>query len=109
LIRQRAVTLQQRFRLCVADCALSVPPGAYSIERDAGTFSAPAWVSDTGALTQLPPDVQLTATATPLFSPNGMAQPVSTFTLTNPLGTMTVTVAATGMVQVCEGMTCPTD
>ncbi len=38
-----------------------------------------------------------------------MAQPISTFTLTNPLGTMTVTVATIGRVQVCEGTSCTTD
>lgn len=107
LIRQRAVTLQVRFRLCTAGCVLSVPPGAYSIEYDAGPLGAPSWLSDTGAVSKLPQDVQLTATATPVFSANGIAQPVSTFTLTNPIGTTTVTVASTGLVQICEGTPCP--
>ena len=75
LIRQPAVTLQARFRLCVTDCVLAEPPGAYSIEYDVGPPGAPAWVSDSGALTPLPPDVQLTATATPVFSGTGRPNP----------------------------------
>jgi Tfp pilus assembly protein FimT len=36
LARQRAVTLKKRFRFCVAGCAVSIPPGGYSVEREDG-------------------------------------------------------------------------
>jgi Tfp pilus assembly protein FimT len=101
LARQRAVTLQKRFRICIRRCAISVPAGTYSLERDDGTVASPRWVSETGATIKLPQDVTV-AGATTTFSTTGQASG-STFTLTNPLGTYQVVVGATGRVQVCEG------
>ena len=101
LARQRAVTVRKRFRVCVSNCAISVPAGSYSIERDDGS-ETPSWLSETGAPVRLPPDVTVCSTATPTFSANGMSNG-STFTLRNILGTYQVTVASTGRVQVCPG------
>jgi Tfp pilus assembly protein FimT len=102
LARQRAVTERKRFRVCLTSCAISVPAGSYSIEREDGT-----WVSDTGAPVRLPQDVTLCSTGTATFSTSGMSVPGSTFTLRNILGIYQITVASTGRVQVCKG-TCST-
>jgi Tfp pilus assembly protein FimT len=105
LARQRAVTLQKRFRVCLRNCAISVPAGAYSLERDDGSPGSPRWVSETGAPVQLPANVTVTATATPAFSQNGMASG-STFTISNVMNSYQVVVASTGRVLICEG-SCP--
>jgi Tfp pilus assembly protein FimT len=102
LARQRAVTERKRFRVCVTSCAISVPPGSYSIERDDGT-----WVSDTGVAVKLPQDVTVTSTwPTATFSTNGMVTPSPTFTVSNIIGTYEIAIASTGRVKVCQG-TCP--
>ena len=97
LARQRAVTLRKRFRVCVSSCAITVPTGAYSVEREDGSF-----VSETGTTIKLPQDVTVSATATTTFSINGGASG-STFTLTNIIGTYEVKVGSTGEVRVCQG------
>ncbi len=97
LARQRAVTLRKRFRVCVSSCAITVPTGAYSVEREDGSF-----VSETGTAIKLPQDVTVTATATATFSISGAAQG-STYTLTNVMGTYQVKVYSTGEVKVCQG------
>ncbi|MBI2115011.1 MAG: GspH/FimT family pseudopilin [candidate division NC10 bacterium] len=97
LARQRAVTLRKRFRVCVSSCAITVPTGAYSVEREDGSF-----VSETGSAIKLPQDVTVTATATPTFSISGAASG-STFTLTNIMGTYQIKVMSTGEVKVCQG------
>jgi Tfp pilus assembly protein FimT len=105
LARQRAVTTQRRFRVCVTSCKITVPEGAYSVEVDLGTPLS--WSSETGAPVRLPPDVTITTNAIAYFTPNGMAS-AATFTLTNLMGSYQVTVASTGQVTVavCTG-TCP--
>ena len=105
LARQRALTSQQRFRICVSSCVILVNAGQYSLERDNGTPSNPKWISETGAATRLPPDVTISASATATFSSNGMASG-STYTLTNLMGQYEVKVASTGQVTVCKG-SCP--
>jgi Tfp pilus assembly protein FimT len=113
LARQRAVTLQKRFRICVTSCAITVPAGSYSLERDNGTPFSSQWVSETGAtirlpgpMPRLPSDVTISATASAAtFNQTGIASG-ATFTLTNLLGTYEVRVASTGRVIVCQG-TCP--
>jgi Tfp pilus assembly protein FimT len=102
LARQRAVTIRKRFRICLTGCAISLPAGSYSLERDDGTPTTPQWVSETGAPVRLPPDVTLTATATPVFRQNGMASG-STLTVSNVMGSYQVVVASTGRVRVCQG------
>ena len=100
LARQRAVTERRRFRVCLTSCAISVPAGTYSIERDDGT-----WVSDTGAPVRLPQDVAITGDKV-TFSISGVASG-DTFNLANPIGFYQIKVASsTGRVKVCEG-TCP--
>ncbi len=106
LARQRAVTLQQRFRICVTDCAIPVPAGRYSLERDDGTALNPRWVSEDGVAVRLPRDVAVSATATASFAPTGTASG-STFTLSNLLGTYQITVSSVGRVRVCEGPCSP--
>jgi Tfp pilus assembly protein FimT len=101
LARQRALTSQQRFRICVSSCGISLEVGEYSLERDTGPPGSPNWVSDTGAATRLPLDVTISATATATFSPTGMASG-STYTLTNLIGQYEVRVASTGQVTVCK-------
>ncbi len=107
LARQRAVTLQKRFRVCLASCAITVPGGSYSVEQDVGTPSIPKWASETGAPVGLPPGVTIAAgKATAVtFTAGGMASG-ATFTLTNLMGTYQVAVDSTGRVRACQG-TCP--
>jgi Tfp pilus assembly protein FimT len=105
LARQRAVTLQKRFRVCVTSCAIDVPVSSYSLERDDGTPSTPQWVSDTGAPVRVPPDVSVGASATATFATTGAASG-ATFTLTNLIGTYQVVIGSTGRVTVCQG-SCP--
>ena len=102
LARQRAVTLKKRFRVCVTSCAIAVPAGSYSLERDEGAPGVPGWVSDTGAVSRLGPGVSISTSATPTFSEIGTAGP-GTVTLTNPIGTYQVAVAQSGRVTVCAG------
>jgi len=106
LARQRAVTTQQRFRVCLSSCAITVPGGSYSVEVDVGTPGHANWTSETGAPVGLPPDVTITTNATAYFTPNGMASG-ATFTLNNLMGTYRVKVASTGQVRVCRP--CPPD
>lgn len=105
LARQRAVTTQRRFRICVSNCKITVPVGAYSVEVEQLPVGSLNWTSETGAAVMLPSSVTITATATATFSANGMAG-ASTYTLTNLMGTYQVAVAGTGLVRVCQG-TCP--
>lgn len=102
LARQRAVTLRAPFRVCVASCAIAVPAGTYSIERSSGSVFA----SESGAAVRLPVDVQLSATATPVFYENGAVVPGSTFRVSNVAGAYEIRVAGNGRVRVCSG-TCP--
>jgi len=101
LARQRALTSQQRFRVCVSNCVLSpMPDGQYSLERDIGLPNKAKWISETGTAIKLPPDVTIGG-STATFSPDGMASG-STYTLKNLAGTYEVTVASTGQVSVCK-------
>jgi Tfp pilus assembly protein FimT len=105
LARQEAITFQKRHRICVTNCAMAVPAGAYSIERDEGTRANPRWVSIKGATVRLPTSVSIATTASPTFDEKGTASG-ATFTLTNLSGTYGLTVASTGRVLVCAGV-CP--
>jgi hypothetical protein len=105
LARQRAVTIKQRFRFCVAGCAISVPAGSYSVEREDGAMGSGHWVNENGAATRLPTDVTIALNATPTFTIIGTAA-AGTVTLANLLGVYEVAVAQSGRVQVCDG-TCP--
>jgi len=102
LARQRAVTSKQRFRICVSSCVITVKAGEYSLERDIGSPGSPNWISETGAATRLPPDVTISASATATFSSSGMANPSSTYTISNLMGDYAVAVAFTGQVRVCK-------
>ncbi len=102
LARQRAVTAQKRFRVCLANCAIPVPTGSYSVERDDGTPLSPQWLSETGAAVRLPQDVTISTSGTVTFSASGIASG-GTFTVTNLIGSYEVAVASTGRVKVCRG------
>jgi Tfp pilus assembly protein FimT len=107
LARQRAVTTQRRFRVCLSNCAITVPQGGYSVEVEQLPVGSLNWTSETGVMVRLPPDVTITASATPVFRANGTLDPSSgvgaMFTLTNLIGTYQVAVATTGRVRVCQG------
>jgi type IV fimbrial biogenesis protein FimT len=101
LARQRAVTLRKRFRVCVSSCAITVPAGAYSVERKDGS----TWTSETGTVIKLPQDVSISASGTGMavFNLGGEATSFTTYTLTNLLGTYEVAVGSTGRIRVCQG------
>jgi Tfp pilus assembly protein FimT len=105
LVRQRAVTVKKRFQFCVTGCAVPVPPGSYSLEREDGALGSGNWVNENGVATRLPPEVAVTANATPKFTITGTASG-ATVTLSNFVGVYNVVVAPSGRVQVCEGA-CP--
>jgi len=100
LARQRAVTIKKRFRFCVAGCAVSVPPGAYSVEREDGAMGSGTWVNENGVASKLPTDVAIAVDAVPTFTLIGTAA-TGTVTLSNPLGACKVVVAQSGRVRVC--------
>ena len=104
LARQRAVTLKKRFKVCVTDCSVPVPPGSYSVEREDVPGSG-TYVSENGIATRLPPQVTIRATAAPTFKITGTAGG-GTITVSNLLGSYQVRVAPSGRVMVCEGA-CP--
>jgi Tfp pilus assembly protein FimT len=105
LARQRAVTIQKRFRICVSGCAIEMPENTYSLEVDEGSLGSPSWRSETGATVRLPTNVSLTATGKATFSPTGTASGI-TFILSNSIGSYQVTVALTGRVMACPSP-CP--
>jgi Tfp pilus assembly protein FimT len=107
LARQRAITLKQGFRICVSptpsvpgsQCLADTPTASYSFDRNTGT----GWFNNTGAVSRLPQDVTVSASATPVFSETGVASPTATFTLRNLIGLYEVRVSITGRVLVCQG------
>jgi Tfp pilus assembly protein FimT len=101
LARQRAVTTQRRFRVCVTGCKITLPAGTYSVEVEQPPMGSLKWSSETGAPARLPPGVCVSANAsgTATFAANGMASG-NTFTLYNLIGEYQVTVASTGQVTV---------
>ncbi len=102
LARQRAVTDRSQFRVCVTNCIISVPVGAYSLERNDGA----GWYSESGAPIRLPDGIAVTASAIASFAQTGIASG-STFTLTNAMGGYQVVVSPTGRVRVCQGSCSP--
>ncbi len=110
LARQRAVTTQRRFRVCLTGCQISVPVGAYSIELEQPPVGSLKWTSETGAAARLPPDVCMSSggSGSVTFAANGMASG-NTFTLRNLTGEYQVIVASTGQVRIAEvtGITVP--
>ncbi len=102
LARQRAVTVRRPFRVCVTSCAIAVPAGSYSVERNDGTPSSAQWVSEHGAVTRLPANVTISLNQTVAFNVTGQTSG-GTFTLTNLIGSYQVVVGSTGRVIVCKG------
>ena len=105
LVRQRAVSLQQRHRICLSTCGSLVPTGGYLLERKEGV----TWVVDL-VRTDIPNGVALTTTAPGgklTFGSKGEVLGASgTMTLANVSGTYEVATATSGRVRVCKG-TCP--
>jgi type II secretory pathway pseudopilin PulG len=101
LARQRAVATQQRFRICVSSCKITLPVGTYSFEVEGPPLGSLKWRSETGAPVRLPPNVCVSANnpGTATFAANGMASG-NTFTLYNLIGEYQVAVASTGQVTV---------
>ncbi len=110
LARQRAVTTQRRFRVCLSGCKITLPTGTYSVEVEQPPLGSLNWTSETGAPARLPPDVCVSAGGSGIvtFAANGMASG-NTFTLYNLIGEYQVTVASTGQVRitVVTGTTLP--
>ena len=105
LARQRAVTIRKRFRICVNNCAIAVPAGSYSVERDDGTPSSMRWVNEQGVVTRLQEGVTVSLNQTVTFNVSGQAA-AGTFTLVNLIGMYEVRVHPAGRVRVCRGV-CP--
>ena len=105
LARQRAVTIRKRFRVCINNCAIAVPAGSYSVERDDGTPSVARWVNEKGVVTRLQEGVTASLSQTVTFNGSGQAA-AGTFTLVNLIGAYEVRVHPTGRVMVCKG-SCP--
>lgn len=103
LARQRAVSLQQRHRICFSGCSAAVPEGGYLLEREQ---AAGVWVVD-ASRSDLPDGITITTTAptgTVTFEAKGeISGAMATITLTNETGTYQLTTAQTGRVQVCKG------
>jgi Tfp pilus assembly protein FimT len=99
LARQQAVATQQRFRICVSSCKITLPVGTYSFEVEQPPVGSLKWTSETGAPVRLPPNVCVSANnpGNATFAANGMASG-NTFTLYNLIGEYQVVVASTGQV-----------
>jgi Tfp pilus assembly protein FimT len=107
LARQKAVSLQQRHRVCFANCAGPVPTGGYLLERkaDPAVPDPGGWVLDL-TRTDLPSGVNFTFTGDKVtYDTRGEAFG-STITLTNSVGTYAVVASASGRVRACKG-SCP--
>ena len=104
LARQRAVTTQRRFRVCMVNCKVALPAGTYSVEVEHPPVGSLKWASETGAPVLLAPEVTIDpgGGTTVTFTVGGMASG-STIILTGPNDSYTVTVASTGQVVVVQG------
>lgn len=104
LARQKAVSLQQRHRICFADCASPVPAGGYLLERkaDPAVPDPGGWLLDL-TRTNLPNGVNFTFTGDKVtYDTKGEAFG-STITLTNSVGTYAVVASPSGRVRACKG------
>jgi prepilin-type N-terminal cleavage/methylation domain-containing protein len=102
LARQKSVSTQVQYRICLSNCASAVPAGGYLLERQAG-----GWVLDV-ARNDLPDGVVVTTNGPGdkiTFDTKGELAGTlgTTTTLTNGTGTYEVRVASTGRVRVCKG------
>lgn len=107
LARQKAVSLQQRHRICFTDCTAPPPAGGYFLERKADpTVPDPGgWALDL-IRSDLPDGVTLTWTGNKVtYDPRGEAFG-STVTVTNSAGTYQVVASSSGRVRACK-VSCP--
>jgi len=107
LARQKAVSLQQRHRICFTNCTAPPPAGGYFLERKADpTVPDPGgWALDL-IRSDLPDGVTLTWTGDKVtYDTKGEAFG-STVTLTNSVGTYQVVASSSGRVRACKP-TCP--
>lgn len=112
LARQRAVSTQQRYRLCFTDCVTSVAPNTYVFERDNGVAGSPAWVAESQMPLAHPQGVSVDATRTSgnrgsvVFDVKGDADAFGTLTVANSAGIYQIKTDRMGRVVVCKGK-CP--
>lgn len=101
LARQKAVSLQQRHRICFANCAGPVPAGGYLLERE-----VPPWMVDVRRA-DLPDGVAINDNAGGKFTfeAKGEVNGGCT-TLTNDVGSYQIRILSSGRVLVSKGP-CP--
>ncbi len=101
LARQKAVSLQQRHRICFANCADPVPAGGYLLERE-----APPWMVDVRRA-DLPDGVAINDNVGGKFTfeAKGEVNGGCT-TLTNGVGSYQIRILSSGRVLVSKGP-CP--
>ena len=105
LARQKAVSLQQSHRICLANCCSAVPAGGYLLERR-DTGDPCGWKQDL-TRSDLPNGLTVTWTGDKVsYDAKGEAVLGSTVTLTNSVGTYDVVAAPSGRVRACKGV-CP--
>jgi prepilin-type N-terminal cleavage/methylation domain-containing protein len=104
LARQKAVSLQQRHRICLANCGSPVPAGGYLLEREDGAVPG-GWALDL-TRSDLPNGLTVTWIGDKVtYDTKGEASG-STVTLTNSVGTFEVVASPSGRVRACK-VACP--
>ncbi|MDZ4339070.1 MAG: GspH/FimT family pseudopilin [candidate division NC10 bacterium] len=104
LARQKAVSLQQSHRICLANCCSAVPAGGYLLERR-DTGEPCGWKQDL-TRSDLPDGLNLTFSVDKvIYNAKGEASG-STVTLTNSVGIFEVVAAPSGRVRACK-VACP--
>lgn len=112
LARQRAISAQNRYRLCFANCVISVAPNTYVFERNDGIAGGAQWVQDSAVPRSLPQGVSADASRTSnpggriAFDVRGEADAFGTLTVVNSAGNYAITINRVGRVLVCKGE-CP--
>jgi len=101
LARQKAVSLQQSHRICLANCGSPVPAGGYLLERQDAT----GWTLDL-TRSDLPNGLSVTWTGDKVTYNNRGEASGSTVTLTNSVGTYEVKASPSGRVRACK-VACP--
>lgn len=107
LARQKAVSLQQRHRICFNDCTMPPPADGYLLERkaDPAVPDPGGWALDL-IRSDLPNGLTLAWTGDKVtYDVKGEAFG-STVTLTNSVGSYQVVASSSGRVRACKG-TCP--
>lgn len=104
LARQKAVSLQIKHRICLANCCNAVPVGGYLLERQ-DTTDPCGWKLDLSR-SDLPNGLTVTWTGDKVWYDTKGEASGSTVTLTNSVGTFEVVAAPSGRVRACKAA-CP--